>query len=474
MPLLALLLLPLLASADPGVPTASDIPLPVQERWTGGLEGMVARRRIRMLVPYSKVLYFLDGGTQRGDTYELGRALEAELNKKLGNPVPKVAVIFIPVERDRLIPDLLAGKGDIAAGHVAITEARAAKVDFSIPQMDNIRVVAVTGPDGPDLAGVDDLAGRQVYYRRGSSAAVGLRRLDQRLVAAGREPMRLEPVAANLEDGDLLKMVDAGLFPIAVVPSHKARLWAKVYRHLQVHQDVVVHKGDRVGWAIRKGSPKLKALIDRFMKRHRKGTLYGNILFKRYLESTRWIGSGLSTKELTRLRHKARWFRKYAAKYGFDWLMLAALGYQESHLDPSKRSARGAVGIMQLLPSTARDPNVGISDIRTPESNIHAAAKYLRFLYDSCFSDPDLPSLDRMMLTIAAYNAGPGGLRQMRVEARRLGLDPDRWFHNVEVAAAALGRRETVQYVGNVFRYYTAYRLVMDRYAMREGPPSPH
>jgi membrane-bound lytic murein transglycosylase MltF len=209
------------------------------------------------------------------------------------------------------------------------------------------------------------------------------------------------------------------------------------------------------------------------MKRYRKGTRYGNILFKRYLESTRWVRSGLSTKELTRLHHKARWFRKYATQYRFDWLMLAALAYQESHLDPSTRGPRGAVGIMQVLPSTARDPNVKIADIRSLGGNIHAATKYLRFLYDSYFSNPTLSRLDRMMFTVAAYNAGPGGVQEMRLEAERLGLDPNKWFRNVEIAATTLGKRETAQYVASVFRYYTAYRLVTDRYAMREGPPAP-
>ncbi len=139
--------------------------------------------------------------------------------------------------------------------------------------------------------------------------------------------------------------------------------------------------------------------------------------------------------------------------------MLAALAYQESGLDQSVRSNAGAVGIMQVLPSTAADPNVGIPDITTMENNIHAGTKYLRFLRDRYFSDPAVDDFNQTLFSFASYNAGPARVRQLREEASRTGLDPNVWFGNVEHVAAKRVGRETVQYVSNIAKYYVAYKL---------------
>ena len=139
--------------------------------------------------------------------------------------------------------------------------------------------------------------------------------------------------------------------------------------------------------------------------------------------------------------------------------MLAALAYQESGLDQSKRSNAGAIGVMQLLRSTASDPNVGITKIEELENNIHAGTKCLRFLRDRYFSDDDLPDLEQQLFTFAAYSAGPARIQKLRAETVEVGLDPNLWFGNVEVVAAKRVGRETVQYVSNISKYYVAYRL---------------
>ena len=153
-------------------------------------------------------------------------------------------------------------------------------------------------------------------------------------------------------------------------------------------------------------------------------------------------------------------FQQYGDTYGFDPLLIAAQGYQESKLDQSVRSPAGAIGVMQLLPSTAADPNVGISNIEELEPNIHAGAKYLRFLRDRYFSDTTMSELNQTLFSFAAYNAGPARVRKMRDKAREAGLDPNIWFKNVELIAAREIGRETVQYVSNIYKYYVAYSLV--------------
>jgi hypothetical protein len=151
--------------------------------------------------------------------------------------------------------------------------------------------------------------------------------------------------------------------------------------------------------------------------------------------------------------------RRHAATYDFDPLLIAAQGYQESGLDQSKRSPVGAVGIMQVMPATARDANVAIPDIHIAERNVEAGVKYLRFLRDRYFSDPALRPLDRTLFAFAAYNAGPGNIAKARKHAKETGLDPNVWFDSVELAAARVISREPVNYVRNVLKYYVSYRL---------------
>jgi membrane-bound lytic murein transglycosylase MltF len=139
-----------------------------------------------------------------------------------------------------------------------------------------------------------------------------------------------------------------------------------------------------------------------------------------------------------------------------------AQGYQESRLDQSTRSSAGAVGVMQLLPSTASDKNVGITEIENIENNIHAGAKYMRFIRDRYFSDSNMSPTDQTMFSFAAYNAGPARVTKLRKEAAELGLDPDVWFQNVEVIAAKRIGRETVQYVSNIYKYWVAYKLTLE------------
>ena len=200
---------------------------------------------------------------------------------------------------------------------------------------------------------------------------------------------------------------------------------------------------------------------------HKIGTLVGNVLVKRYIGDQDPIVDALGEQGRQLLSKEAELFRKYAAKYDLHWLMLAAQAYQESHLDQTKRSRSGAIGIMQIKRSTARDPNVGVADISTMDGNIHAGTKYLRFIMDRYFGDEDVRPMDRWLLALAAYNAGPARIAKLRAEAEASGLDPDRWFDNVELVAARRIGRETVTYVRNVVSYYLAYRMAFERAQLR-------
>ena len=267
-----------------------------------------------------------------------------------------------------------------------------------------------------------------------------------------------------MEDEDLLEMVNAGLLPLAVVDDHKAAFWAQIFTDITLRKDLIVNHGGRVAWAIRKDSPKLLAELNDFGRVEGGQKGLANMLLKRYLVSTRHLKRATNAKEIAKFAAMKDLFRKYGDMYGLDYLLLLAQGYQESRLDQSVRSRSGAVGIMQVLPSTAAYEKVQIEDIeKNTEQNIHAGAKYMRHLLDTYLSDPDLDSTNKLLLGLAMYNTGPGNMKKVRRRASEMGLDPNVWFKNVEHSAAQLIGRETVQYVSNIYKYYLAYRLVEER-----------
>src|SRR3982750_242433 len=283
---------PAAALAAPGsAATGSGAPPPPPEAgallervaYRGDLDVLLRKGAVRVLTAYSKTDFFVDRGETGGVTYEYMRAFEAFLRKPQGGRGAKVAVYFVPVSRDRLIPALLAGEGDLAAANLTVTPERRARVDFSEPYLENVREVVVTGPASPGLATLEDLAGEEVWVRRSSSYWGSLETLGRRLAAEGRPPPRLVAADEHLEDEDLLDMLNAGLIPLVVVDDHKAGLWARVLPRIAVHEDLAVREEGRIAFAVRKRSPRLKAALDAFVAKHGKGTTFGNIVFTRYL-----------------------------------------------------------------------------------------------------------------------------------------------------------------------------------------------
>jgi len=424
---------------------------------------MVERRVVRVLTVYQIGGYFLDGPQEKGITYDLVKMFEEFLNQRLGSGHLKLHVVLIPVEFNQLLEGLRQGYGDIAAAGLSITPEREKIVDFGTPLSREVKELLITGPAAPELANLDDLSGKTVYIKPGSSYRGSLEHLNGQFRSAGLAEVEIVDAPPLLQDVDLLEMVAAGLLPMIVMDDYKARFWTEILDGLEVREDLVIQSGRKIAWAFRENSPLLAAEVNEFSRNHRQGTLIGNILIKKYLKNTKWVRNALDPEEFGRFKETLDIFRRYADEYGFDYLMLAAQGYQESRLDQSVRSSAGAIGIMQLLSSTASDPNVAIPDIENAEANIHAGTKYLDFLRQRYFDDPELDAFNRALLSLAAYNAGPARVRGLRRKAAEAGLDPNRWFNNVELIAAKEIGRETVQYVSNIYKYYLAYRLIRDR-----------
>ena len=441
----------------------SSVPEELTEKapsYTGNLDEMLDLNRIRVLVSYSKTFYFLDGPDQRGLTYETFSEFEKLLNEKLQRKNIEMKIVFIPLTRDELIPALVEGYGDVVAANLTITPERQEVVDFSDPYLTEVDEIVVTGPESPSIASLDDLAGQEIFVRESSSYYEHLLQLNAKFKEDGKTEMRLTLADEVLEDEDLLEMLNAGLIPTIVVDSHKAEFWAQIFDKITLHPEIAIHTGGEIAWAIRKESPQLRDELNAFIKEHKKGTEFGNIMFKRYLENTKWVENAASQEEREKFDSMVALFKKYAGTYGFDHLMIGAQAYQESKLDQSVVSPAGAVGVMQILPSTAADPAVGIPDIQDLENNIHAGVKYLNHIYESNFDDAEMDIVNKGLFAFASYNAGPKKIKDLRHIASDRGLDPNVWFQNVERIAAEKIGRETVQYVQNIYKYYIAYKLL--------------
>jgi membrane-bound lytic murein transglycosylase MltF len=431
--------------------------------WTGDFDGMLKRRLIRVLVPYSRSLYFNDKGRERGIIAENVRDFERWINKKYTKNRGKrtISVVIYPTTRDKLLPEVAQGLGDIAVGNLTVTEERRKVVDFASPaDQPGVRELIVTGPKSPAIATVDDLAGKTVHVRKASSYYESLEALNGRFAKERKPAMKIVLVPDALEDEDMLEMLNAGILEAIVVDGWKAKMWAQILPKIKVNEQAAVREGGKIGWAIRKSSPKLESEILEFYVTYLKQGVVASRL-KQNMKRIRQIKDPTNTAEIKRFEQMVALFEKYGRKYNFDPLMLTAQGYQESQLNQNARSQDGAIGVMQVMPETGKELKVG--NIRNTEPNIHAGTKYMDQLISKFFPDAKFDEVNRTLFAFASYNAGPGNISKMRKEAEKSGLDPDKWFNNVEIVTAHKIGIETTTYVRNIFKYYVAYKLMEER-----------
>ncbi|MCP4389774.1 MAG: transglycosylase SLT domain-containing protein, partial [Gammaproteobacteria bacterium] len=388
---------------------------------------------------------------------ELSKLFEDHLAEEIGR-VRSPTVVVIPVARDELLSGLIEGRGDLVMGNLTITPERQKLVDFGPPIHGDVDELVVSGPAAKNIAALDDLVEIGLYLRPSSSYFEHMQALNAERVAQGKQPIPVTEADENLEDYDLLDMVNAGVIKAIVVDSHKAVFWEQVFDRIEVHRELSVHSGNQIAWAMRKNSPALMKSVTAFSDTVKKGSLLGNILRKRYLGNSDWLDTALSSEDRERYDRTIEVIKRYADRYEFDWLIIAAQAYQESRFDQNKRSPAGAVGVMQLLPTTAADKAVDIPEISKLENNIHAGVKYLHWLRETYYSDPSITPLDRVLFSFAAYNAGPGNMKRARRRAKRLGFNPNRWFGNVEIGMYRAVSGEPASYVRNIYKYYVTYQ----------------
>ena len=453
----------LLAAAAAQAQTVTTLE-PELQAWSGDFDGMFERRTVRVLVPYSRTLFFNDKGAQRGLVADALKDFEMYLNKKYKQKTRPISVIALPTTREELLPGLLQGTGDLAIANLTITPERAKRVDFSIPTNKAVVEIVVTGPASPALATLDDLAGHEVHVRRSASYYDSLTRLNQRFRALDKPQMTLVLMPEALEDEDMMDMLAVGLLKVIVVDNWKAEIWARLLPKIKPRPDLALAEEGATAWAFRKDSPKLAEVVNDFIRRYPAAHA---ARLKRYPGYLKRLRNATAEADWKRFEQTVALFQKYGERYSFDYLMVAALGYQESRLNQNARSHVGAIGIMQLMPDTAKTLKVG--DVTKAEPNVHGGFKYLRQIYDRHLDTAGLDEQNRTLLAIAAYNCGSGRVARLRAEAGEKGLDPNVWFNNVELIAARRVGQETVLYVRNIYKYYIAYKLQLDTLEARRA-----
>ncbi|WP_246261566.1 transglycosylase SLT domain-containing protein [Thiomicrorhabdus cannonii] len=439
----------------------------INQPFIGDLDQIRERRILRVLVSHNRTNFFETKRGKRGLEYDLLHAYENYLNRGPRKERYKTHIVFLIRPFNKLFPELQAGKGDMIASGLTITPERRARFDFTDPYISNIQEILIANKDADPVTRLEDLAGKQVLVVANSSYIIHLQMFNQFLGLNGLQPIEILTADPILEAEDILEMVNAGLYPYTVTDSHIAKIYSQILPDLKVYDDIIFHHGGRIAWAINYNLPELKASLNDFIRHFAKqGNFLGNSVFKKYFENTYWIKQPRQLSELNKIDCLTYFLQLYATFYDFDWYLIAALAYQESKFNQALTSPAGAYGIMQIKPQTAESKNVDITDIHNLEDNIHAGVKYLAFLRDTYFSGEEYSLEDRINFALAAYNAGPGRVRKMQRLAEAQGLDPYKWFYNVEVIARNTIGHETVDYVTKIQKTKLAlqsYKNLSDR-----------
>jgi membrane-bound lytic murein transglycosylase MltF len=457
------------AASQDDLPPPNSMMLPVNfDKHTGDLDDMVKRKNIRAIVMLNPIGFFYDQGQPHGVMYETMEDFQKFVNQKLKVGNPGIKVSFLPVTPGQAEAAITQGMGDIIAAGIVITPEREKQVAFSTPVQTGVDQLVVSGPDFGEVNATADLSGKTIYVNPLTTYYQNLQKISADLQKSGKPPIDVKEADKNLSDDDLIQMVHAGLLPATVTTTGRAALWSKIFDNLKTYPSAPVASNISMGFVMRKDNPQLKQLVDEYVSTHAAGTSFGNTLIRRYLQNTKWVTNATSQKDMEKFVQTVDTFKKYAAEYNFDYLMLAAQGYQESKLNQSQRSPVGAVGIMQVQPKFAAASPINIPNVAQADPNIHAGAKMLRNIADTYFNDPKIDPTNRTLMVFASYNAGPNRIARLRKEAADMGLNPNVWFGNVELVAAKDIGQETVTYVSNIYKYYVTYKLALEQHAIRE------
>lgn len=452
------------AAPDPDRAFADALTGHLDQRYVVDLEEIKKRGVLRVLTRNNSTSYFLYRGVEAGFNYELAKLFADELGVRLEVVVPRAT-------RD-MIPWLLEGRGDIIIGSLSTDAPRTKRVKLTRPYLHTSLVVVTRKGRVPRVEKLEDLATATLLVRPSSSAMKRLRALARET----RLGFHIKAARETLETEDIIDLVSSGEVDCAVL---ERRIVDVELMHrddveitLELPTEPVVS-----AFAVHPDNEALHAAADDFLRRHYRGTIF-NILYRRYYNNARRAArvrdEELRADKSGRLTPWDEVFQESAAKVGVDWRLLAAQAYQESRLDPKVVSPFGAQGLMQIMPGTAKE--LGVKDPFDPVQSIKGGTKYVSKLM-ARYDEPGIALKDRVRFALAGYNVGPGHLDDARRLAEQSGLDPKRWFGNVEKALLLLSKpryfkgarygycrgEEPVKYVSEIQTRYDAYVRVTEK-----------
>jgi membrane-bound lytic murein transglycosylase F len=429
------------------------------------------------ITSYSSTSFFVYRGKLMGFEYELLQWLADYMKLELE--------VKIASDMDELVNMLNRGDGDIIAHNLTVTTERKKYLAFTEHHATTKQVLVQRKPDNwrkmrtheikkqliespIDLIGEVD---KTIHVRKNTSYSERLRHLEGELGGV----FSIQYEKANRITEDIIRDVADGKIDFTVADNNFASLNAMYYPNLDISVDISLLQ--RIAWAVRKNSPELHDEVSKWVTEARGSTKY-NVIYSKYFKSRRSntarIKSEFFSKTGSSISPYDDIIKQYADSIGWDWRLLASQIYQESKFKPSTRSWAGAVGLMQILPETAKD--MGYSSIENPELNIQAGVAYITYL--TKFWE-DIPEEERLNFVLASYNAGPGHISDARRLATKYGKNPDFWndnvdefiikksspeFYNDEVVRHGYCRgQEPSDYVSEIterFSYYSQFILI--------------
>ncbi|HXV75528.1 MAG TPA: transporter substrate-binding domain-containing protein [Candidatus Polarisedimenticolaceae bacterium] len=426
-----------------------------QQHHTGDLDEIRNGRTLRVLTRNNAATYFVYRGELIGFEYEFVREFARRQGLRLE--------MIVPPSGDDLLPWLLDGRGDLIAAALTPTAARRAMgVQFSQPY-NFVSQLVVARADEDRLTQPADLAGRSVVVRPSSAYRTTLEQLRYTGI-----DVAIVDAPEQMETSEIIDRVASGEFDLTLADSHIVEI--ELTWRDDVRAVFALTEEKPLGWVVRGDNPQLLGAVNDYIEEEYRGLFY-NVIYDRYFNDEHRIRRHYQAWESSsgELSPYDALIRRYAERYGFDWRLIVALMYQESRFDPLAVSFAGARGLMQVLPGTALELGVGEKQMDDPEASIRVGVRYLAWLRDRF--DQELPVRDRMWLSLAAYNAGYGHVSDARRIAAEQGLNPNRWFGNVERAMLLLDRpdyardtrfgycrcTEPVNYVREIVARYNAY-----------------
>lgn len=432
--------------------------------YLGNLDEIKRRKFIRILTTNNSFNYFVHNGTQKGYEYEMAREFVNYLNNKLGIREKNGLIHFemIPVRRDELLTLLSKGYGDIAAAGLTATVNRKKEVSFTAPY-NSVHEVVIVNKSLKEINTIEHLAGKKVAVRKSSSYRESLLKTNEEFIKKSLPPIKIILMDEGMETETIIELVSLGKFDLTISDSHIAKAAKKIFNNIVVKDEIKLRENANISWAVPKKATRLLEELNGFMPKYKKGSLMGNINLQKYFNGIKRIGTKSFDQKKKQLSQYDSIIKEYAEKYGWDWRILSALAYQESKFNQNEKNKWGAIGIFQIKNMVAMEKYINIPDIEGPENarnNIHAGIKYLSWLRKTYFSNSNIEEKDRIRLTLAAYNAGPGRLKQAAKKAVEMDLNPNKWFRNIEYALLAMGKTEPVNYVSNINSHFLAYAIL--------------